>query len=184
MTKAETITLIQTLVVYYPASRIKADELTVNLYWEALQDLPGELVSAAVRRMVAMLKFPPSVADIREAVAKAVQEAQGAPSAGEAWARVKRAIGLYGSYQGELARDYLGADLWRAVEYVGGWHELCLSEDPETVKSAQFSRRYEAMLQQQRERVQIPASVRADMARLVGPLTEALRLDAGGGDEP
>ena len=83
MTKAETITLIQTLIVYYPSSRIKADELTVNLYFEALKDLPGEVVSAAVKRMIATLKFPPTNADIREAVAKAVQGRRACPAPGK-----------------------------------------------------------------------------------------------------
>ena len=177
MTKKETITLIQTLVIYYPASRIKADELTVNLYYEALKDLPGELVSAAVKRMTATLKFPPTIADIRETVAKAVEDARGVPSAGEAWARVKRAISRYGWNRPEEARAFLGEDIWRAINMVGGWMEVCVGESPASVVSAQFERRYNAMREQERELVQIPSTVREEMARLVGPLTEGMRLE-------
>ena len=51
MTKDEVITLIQTIIVIYPASKVKADELTVNVWHEMLRDLPGEVVSAATKRM-------------------------------------------------------------------------------------------------------------------------------------
>lgn len=183
MNRQETARLLQTIVALYPSSRLRADELTVELWHEMLGDLPGEVVSAAVKRMCAVLKFPPSVADVREAVAKAVQEAQGVPSAGEAWARVRRAASWYGYIRPDEARRELGEDIWHAVQQVGGWREICVGESPEGVISAQFVKRYEVMLQQQRERVQIPSSVRADMARLVGPLTEALRLDKGGEDK-
>ena len=182
MNRPETATLLQTIVALYPSSRLRADELTVNLWHEMLNDLPGEVVSAAVKRMCAVLKFPPSVADVREAVAKAVQEAQGVPSAGEAWARVQRAASWYGFYRPDEARHELGEDIWRAVQQVGGWREICAGDSPAGVISAQFERRYTAMIDQQRDLVQIPESVREDMARLVCPLVDKLRLDAGGGE--
>ena len=129
--------------------------------------------------MCATLKFPPSIADIREAVAKAAQDARGVLSAGEAWARVKGAIGRYGWNRGEEARAALGEDIWRAVQMIGGWVEICVSDEPETVRSAQFERRYNAMIQQQGEKIQIPESVRTDMAALVGPMLEKMLLTGG-----
>lgn len=176
MNKAETVTLIQTLMALYPSSDIHADELTVGVWHEMLGDLPGEAVSTAVKRMAATLKFPPTIADIREAVAKAVQEARGVPSAGEAWAKVKKAASWYGYYRPEEAHAALGDDIWRVVQQVGGWREICAGEDPEGVISAQFERRYNAAMHQDAERVQIPESVREEMARLVGPMVEKLRL--------
>ena len=44
------------------------------------------------------------------------------------------------------------------------------------MRSAQFERRYNAMIAQESERVQIPESVRADMARLTGPLMDKLMI--------
>lgn len=179
MTKRETAQLLAIIASAYPASKIAADEMTLGLWHEMLADIPGEVAAAATKRMIATLKFPPSIADIREAVAKATQDAQGKLSAGEAWAKVKSAISLYGSYRTEAAKEYLGADVWRAVEYIGGWVDLCISEDPETVKSAQFERRYNAMIDQQAQLVQIPTSVRNDMARLVGPMAEKMLIGGG-----
>ncbi len=177
MTRDETITLLQTIIVMYPGSRLNADPLTVTVWHEMLNDLPGEVVSAAAKRMCSKLKFPPSIADIRESVAEAAKEAQGVPSAGEAWAKIRKAASWYGYYRPEEARRALGEEIWRGVEMVGGWREICEGES--AILSAQFERRYNAMVQQDMNRVQIPASVNEEMKRLVGPLTEKMRLEAG-----
>lgn len=177
MTKAETVTLIQTLVVMYPGSKINDDELTIGVWHEMLKDLPGEVVSAAVKRMCATLKYPPSIADIREAVAKATQEAQGVPQAGEAWAKVRRAIGLYGYYRPDAARNALGNQIWRAVEMIGGWQELCAGGEDTSVRSAQFERRYNAMVAQEGERIQIPEAVRQEMRERLDPEVKRLMLE-------
>ena len=177
MTRDEVITLIQTIIVMYPSSKINADPLTVAAWHEMLRDLPGDVVSAATKRMCATLKFPPSIADILGNVAQATREAQGIPTAGEAWSKVRKAMSWYGYYRPEEARKALGEGIWRAVEMVGGWREVCEGEG--TIISAQFERRYDAMVQQEMNRVQIPASVNEDMKRLVGTLTEKLMI---GGD--
>lgn len=178
MTRDETITLIQTIVVMYPGSKINADPLTVRIWHEMLADLPGDVVSAAVKRMCATLKFPPSIADIRENVTAAVNEARGVLSAGEAWAKVRKAMGWFGFYRPDEARKALGEDIWRAVEMVGGWRELC--EGDTAILSAQFERRYNAMVRQDMTRLQIPAGVNDEMRRLVSGLTEMLMI---GGSE-
>ena len=178
MTRDEVITLIQTIIVMYPGSKVNADQLTVAVWHEMLGDLPGDVVSAAVKRMCATLKFPPSIADIRDNVAEAVREAQGVLTAGEAWSKVRKAASWYGYYRPDEARKALGDDVWRAVEMVGGWREVCEGES--AIISAQFERRYNAMVQQDMQRIQIPASVSEDMKRLAGPLTEKLMI---GGSE-
>lgn len=176
MTRQETAKLLALIAVAYPGSKINADEMTLALWHEMLQDLPGEVVAAATKRMFSTLKFPPSIADIRAAVAEATKDAKGTLSAGEAWAKVQKAVSWYGYYRPDEARAWLGADLWRAVEMIGGWRELCAGEDPDTVLSAQFERRYNAMIQQQAQLVQIPASVREDMAKLVGPMIDKMLI--------
>lgn len=180
MTREETAQLLAMLAVAYPGSKISADEMTLSLWEEMLSDLPGEVVGAATKRMIATLRFPPSVADVRQAVADAVSDADGVVSAGEAWSRVKRAVSWYGWPRGEEARKALGEDIWRAIGMVGGWQYMCQSEDDESTRSAQFERRYNAMIHQKHERIQIPESVRSDMARLVGGLTQKMLM---GGDE-
>lgn len=177
MTRKGTAQLLMLLSASYPRFAFKADEETVNIWYGMLEDLPDEVVAVATKRMIATLKFPPTIADIREAVASTAQDASGSLSAGEAWRKVIRAVGDYGYYRPDEARAYLGEDIWRAIEMIGGWCDMCVSEDPETVRSAQFERRYSAMLQQRKELVQIPQSVRDDMKRLVEPLAERMMIE-------
>lgn len=179
MTRKETAQLLALISVAYPGSKVSADEQTLTLWHQMLEDMPGEIVAAAVKRMIATLKFPPSIADIREAVAQATQDARGTLSAGEAWAKVCKAVSWYGYYRPDEARKWLGEDVWRAVDMVGGWREVCAGEDSEGVISAQFERRYNAMQMQQTQLIQIPASVRDDMKRLVGPLVDKLMIGGG-----
>ena len=176
MTKLETAQLLALISTAYPGSKIAVDDMTVSLWHDMLQDLPGEVVATATKLMFSTLKFPPSIADIREAVAQATQDARGVLSAGDAWAKVCKAVSWFGYYRADEARAWLGDYIWRAVEMIGGWRELCAGEDSEGVVSAQFERRYNAMTAQQAQLVQIPASVRDDMARLVGPLVDKLML--------
>lgn len=178
MTKVETATLIQTIMVMYPDSKMEADALTIGIWHEMLQDLPGEVVAAAVKRMCATLKFPPSIADIREAVVKATKDARGTLTAAEAWTKVNKAVRWYGYYREAEAREKLGAEIWRAVEAVGGWREVCASEEP-VVISAQFERRYNAIMTRSDEQLLIPQEVREDMSRLIEPLADRLKLLEG-----
>ena len=177
MTRDEVITLIQTIIVMYPASKVRTDQLTVSVWHEMLRDLPGEVVSAATKRMCATLKYPPCVADIRENVAQATREAQGMPTAGEAWAKVRKAASWYGHYRPDEARKALGDEIWRAVEMVGGWREVCEGEG--AIISAQFERRYNGIVQQELNRVQIPAAVNEDMRRLIGPMMDKMMIGGG-----
>jgi hypothetical protein len=177
MTRDDVIRVLQTIIVMYPSSKVNADPLTVAMWHEMLEDLPADVVSVAMKRMCATLKYPPSVADIREAVKDAVQDAAGIPIAGEAWARVSKAMSRWGYHRPEQARADLGEDIWRAVEMIGGWCEVCMGE--RAVLSAQFERRYNAMVEQRSKLLQIPASVREDMARLAEPLAKVLMLGGG-----
>lgn len=177
MTRDDVIRVLQTIIVMYPSSKVNADPLTVAMWHEMLEDLPADVVSMAMKRMCATLKYPPSVADIREAVKDAVQDAAGIPIAGEAWARVSKAMSRWGYHRPEQARADLGEDIWRAVEMVGGWCEVCMGE--RAVLSAQFERRYNAMIEQRSKLLQIPASVREDMARLAEPLAKRMLIEGG-----
>lgn len=183
MTRKGTAQLLMLLSASYPRFAFRADEETVNIWHGMLEDLPDEVVAVATKRMIATLKFPPTIADIREAVASAVQDAKGSVSAGDAWDKVIKAVHRYGYYRPDQAREALGDEIWHAVEMIGGWSYLCVGEDSEAVISAQFERRYSAMKAQQSNAIQIPASVNNDMKRLVEPLAKRLMIEQGGNDD-
>ena len=179
MNKAETAYLLQKLIIMFPGTKLTADELTVSVWQEMLYDLPAELAMCAAMRVCAVKTFPPAIAEIRAAAAEAMEESRGALSAGEAWAKIRKAIGEYGYYRPEQARRALGEEIWRAVEMTGGWSELCMSDAGSGVLSAQFAKRYEAAQRQSRENVLIPEGLRAEMKRIAAPMAQRLRLESG-----
>ena len=165
MTRPETKLLLGLIVTAYPSSRIAADDRTVDLWFEMLADLPSDVAAAATKAMFATLKFPPTIADIREAVARSVSDARGDITAGEAWDRVLRAVRRYGWNRPDEAKAALGERLWGAIGMVGGWAHICESDEIEII-SAQFERRYEAQHAQEQRQLQIPAQVREHLMAL------------------
>lgn len=167
MTKAEVAKLLAVLQYAYPNGRIPADDTAISLWYQMLRDLDCQTVNTAVMGMVATLKYPPSIADIREAVARAMAEARGDPDAGQAWRTVYKAIGRYGYYRPGEARAALGERMWKAIDMVGGWSHLCSTDEIEIV-SAQFERRYKAMQEQERYKTLVPLEARERMKELAG----------------
>lgn len=165
MTSQETAAILGVIIKAYPGSRINIDRETVSLWAEMLQDLSAAEVTLAVKGMVATLKYPPSIADVREAVVK--QRNAGDLSAGEAWGKVIKAVGRFGYNHPDEAHERLGDRIWAAIEQVGGWTNVCLSDSGLEVLSAQFERRYDAAEKQRRYREQVPDTIQQSFAQLV-----------------
>lgn len=178
MTKADTAKLLQIIIKAYPSSRLQADDDTLNLWHEMLSDLPVDIAASAAKAMIATLRFPPTIADIREAVARSISEARGDLTAGEAWAKVLKAVGRYGYYRGDEARAALGESLWASVQQIGGWSHLCTTDEVEIV-SAQFERRYKVMREQEQRRMQIPAQVQDRMRALLAGAPNLTLIEGG-----
>lgn len=178
MTKAETAKLLAYIAIAYPNGKVESNEPTVNLWSKFTADLTLEQATLAVDSMIATLKFPPTIADIREAVARSMADARGEPTAGEAWARVLKAVGRWGYYQPDKARAALGESLWASVQQVGGWNHLCTTDEIEIV-SAQFERRYKAQAEQGRRRAQIPAQVQERMRALIADAPGPTLIEGG-----
>lgn len=160
----------------YPRSRWENFDETLEIWHEMLEDLELPVVQLALKRMIAVLKFPPSVADLREAVADLAT--QGQLTAGQAWGRINAAIRRYGFYQPEKAREDLGEDLWTMVSQVGGWTHLCESDKMDVI-GAQFERRYNDMLKRRKETIQVPRRIQRQFAALIDGI-QAQALDAPG----
>lgn len=169
MTKSETAKLLAYIAVAYPNGKVEPNEPTVALWSQFTADLPYEMAKLAVDSMISTLRFPPTIADIRESVARARSEACGELSAGEAWGKVRKAISRWGYYRPIEAHEALGDELWGVIEQVGGWSYLNTTEDDISTISAQFERRYKARQEQEKYRVMVPALVRERMGALCAP---------------
>jgi len=97
-----------------------------ELYARMLTDIPGEILMGAVEELIATKTFLPSVAEIRSAAAMIQQRAAGVLDAYSAWEEVTSQMRRVG-HTGRPSLDDL---TMRAVNAVGGWYGLCVSDNP------------------------------------------------------
>lgn len=147
MTELQGKKLVASLIAAYPTSKITDDSAAV--YTRMLLDLDYETASAAIARLVATSKFPPSIAEIREATLT-LNVGEQRPG-GEAWGEVLKAIGRYG-YMRMPGADFQFDDPVVA-ECVAAlkWRELCDSENQEADR-ARFIDLYDKLAGQQRRK--------------------------------
>lgn len=170
--------LLTIISVAYPGSRVRADETTIGVWHDALQDLAAAEATLAVKALVNTLKFPPSIADVQEAVVNQRQLARGEKTPGEAWELVTRALSKYGYYHPSKAREELGETIWGIIRQCGGWRNLCETEKPEVI-SAQFERRYKAMKDRETYAEKVPVRVQNDFKALTERMVRQLPGEEG-----
>lgn len=171
MTRDEVKLMFAGLARYYPPNlMISIDSETVNVWTDALGDLDGKTVLLTVKAWAQINKYPPSIADIRERVARPALDAIETPE--QAWTRVYKAIGKYGRTEPDMARLELGEDLWAMVGRDWSYYCLLLESDMPNEK-ARFIRAYTAQMGRRKEQAQIAPKVLAALD------SGKLRLEAG-----
>jgi hypothetical protein len=138
--------LVAALAAAYPTNKL--DDDSIRVYTRMLLDLDYDAANAAIARLVATCKFPPSIAEIREATLAMVNGEVRA--GGEAWGDVLRAIGRYGRNrlpgQDFKLEDPVVAECVAALK----WRELCDSENQEADR-ARFIQLYDRLATQRRK---------------------------------
>ena len=192
MTKAEAAKLVAVLIAAYPSAKLGPD--TTGIYERMLIDLDYPSANAAVERLLATSKWPPTVAEIREA-SLALTTGEIKPG-GEAWGIVLSAIGRHGRNRTPGVDFDLGDTVALDVVRALHWRELCDSDNQAadrarfielydqlaaTARRRQLSealpamQRFRALQQAETERA-LPAPSRAGDAQNMGQI---LKLVAG-----
>lgn len=112
------------LSVYFPEREMTTE--LVEAYYIALVDLTDEQLEQAAAQAVRTLKWHPKVAELREIAAEQTAHGAGVTTAAEAIEQIYRVIREIGSYGNPHFDDPL---LNRVIAAMGGWRELCLSEN-------------------------------------------------------
>lgn len=130
MTVDESIQAVKLILASYPSQRqrMSAEDIRgmYSTYAVGVIDLPFDIVSLGITKLVKTSKWMPTIAEIRGA---AVTTRDGRAREGaEGWGDVRAAIDKYGSYR-VPGKDFEFCDplVDRAVHAIG-WRELCLSE--------------------------------------------------------
>lgn len=145
MTDLQAKKLVAALAAAFPTNKLTDDSMAV--YARLLIDLDYDAANASAARLIATSKFPPTVAEIREATL-AMQHGE-VRAGGEAWGDVLRAISRYGRYR-TPGREFQFADpvVGECVAALK-WRELCDSESQEADR-ARFIQLYDRLAAQRR----------------------------------
>ena len=144
----------------YTQNSFLPDAEAVRLWFRLLEDLPAETVRRAAYRHIALSRFPPSIAELREACL-ALQEPP-EQDWSEGWTRVTPANGRYGRMGNAEAMaalkkaDPLAAETAERL----GWRLLCLSETPGADRAG-FRSIYHTLQQRTREERRLPPGLQA-----------------------
>ena len=150
--------------------KYSADE--IEFWFKAFSDLSPEFVEAGFQRFVLTGDDWPSIAKIRRL---ALEQASGRHlTAGEAFSEVLTAVRLFGRNQKPEAFATFDQITQLTVEQCGGWNWFCeLNSDNRTTISAQFERRYNAIVERVVESRCLPEPLRP---RSIAGSHESVRL--------
>jgi len=139
MTDLEAKKILYVLESAYPRSEFRPG--TATIYCEMLKDLPHEVVSEAVRRLIATSKWLPTVAEIRRACMEIIEPL---PSAEAAWVEACAAARAFTPYQSAQKEPAMSPLTHKAVQVMGGIEAIAYSDQPELI-GREFRRVYERL---------------------------------------
>jgi hypothetical protein len=159
----ETAKIMAVLKIAYPRyyANINMDEAkqTAKLWATMLADYSYELVSNAVKALIATNKFPPTIADVIEKIHLLTDEPE--MSELQAWTYVHKAIrnSTYNSSEEFKKLPEEIQEVIRTPEQLRTW--AALNEDEvNTVVSSNFQRSFRACRKQAKEYAAIPSNVK------------------------
>lgn len=171
MNRKEVINLLGIAAANFPNMQNKDFKPTAVLWEKSLSDIPYDVAEKAVIKVLSTSKFFPTLAEIREAAADLTRPRT--MDAMEAWGLINTAIRKYGSYRQKEGLQSLPDDVRRMAERFG-WRELCLNENPDTLR-AQFRMAWETQSKRENELKALPNDIR----EMLEGLTNNLRLTSG-----
>lgn len=169
MTRQEALAIMITLKTAYPTfyKNYSKDEINaaVDLWATMFADDPAYIVTEAVKSLMCTLKYPPTIADVKEKIAMITQLP--AMTEMEAWQMVKSAISYYNAAE---TFERLPPILKRIVGSPNQLREWAIMEAEkfDTVVQSNFMRSYKALAAQEKERAMLPESTRQMIAGLAG----------------
>ncbi|WP_026676753.1 replicative helicase loader/inhibitor [Fictibacillus gelatini] len=156
MNRKEIINLLAIATANFPSMQEKDMKPTAILWEKALNDIDYNIAEKALLKVLSTSKFFPTISEIREAAADLTQPRT--LDAMEAWGLIVEAIRRYGLYNPGKAMESLPDEVVEMVKQFT-WRELCLSENPETLR-AQFRMAWETRSKRQKELKALPTDIR------------------------
>ncbi|MBN3403557.1 hypothetical protein EXN54_19480 [Clostridium botulinum] len=165
MTLEETIKILSIIKAAYPqwAKDLKASDakMMVTLWNDMLQDYEYNLVQVAIKKVIATNKFPPSVAEVIEAINYITSGGNSEMTEIEAWGLVRKAI-KNSAYNAEEEFNKLPTKIQQTIgshNILHNWSQESVN-GIETVIGSNFMRSYKQTVIRKKEEKQIPTSIK------------------------
>lgn len=163
MDKTEFARWAMALKTYFPRDNLLPTKESMELWFAELQDIPYNVALAMLRKWVNTQKWPPSISEIRSMCAEIVNGKL--PEWSDGWQEVVAAIGRHGYANQDEALAAMSPITRDAVEKIG-WRNICLSENPDTIR-AQFRQCFQICAARQAEDRQINPELKAAITDLL-----------------
>ena len=156
MTRDETINILRKFKsayrnFYKDLTELEAKDM-IDLWEIMFADIDSKSVGLAIMNLIATKKdFPPSIAEILEVISNSDKNLTG----GQAWQETITAMRNYGYYKAVDGIKSLSPMTQEVIKQMGGFAELCKSENPE-LNRAHFLKIFESLIEQTKEKKQIP----------------------------
>ena len=176
MNKIETASILAILKTAYPAFYKNSDEINdaINLWAMMFQTDSPKIVTEAVKAMIITLKYPPTIADVKEKIRLITTPDQ--MTEFEAWGIVYNAISQ-SSYRAQEEFEKLPQNIKRLIGSPNQLKEWALMES-ETVNSviqSNFMRSFKTALKNESDRAMLPESTK----QLISGLAERMAITDG-----
>lgn len=142
------------------------DKAMLRFWYDSLIDIPMDVLKVGIHKLIAQEEFYPNIAKIRKACAEVIN-GPGVDET-EAWGLVKRAIRNYGYSRPDEAYASLPIEVVQAIQSMGGWLEICSSENDEADR-AHFYRSMKAINKRKEDSNVLSIGVHEQMSLLLQP---------------
>ncbi|MDU6856125.1 MAG: hypothetical protein E6370_17630 [Clostridiales bacterium] len=140
MSEEEFGEIVVMLLAFFPNIKLNTDDsVQMDLWYGMVKDLNFDITKLAIAKMVTDEQYTPSnvIGAIRKYYAEVSSSTPVADTDG--YGLVQKAIRCYGYARPEEALASLPLNVREAVMACGGWLQICMSEEPESMR-AQFNR--------------------------------------------
>lgn len=161
MTREETKAILAVLKAGYPnfykdMARDDAKNI-VDLWATMFADDPAQIVTEAVKTLMCTLKYPPTIADVKEKINLITRPGQMTEM--EAWEKVRSAISHYNAAENFHALPPMLQKIVGSPNQLRNWAVMPI-ETVDSVLQSNFMRSYRAVAAQEKERDMLPESTK------------------------
>lgn len=162
LTKEEFSRIAMGIKTYYPRENILPNDYAMELWYTALKDLDYQVIGKALQKHVAINKFPPTIADLRELSTELCTNVVENANESEAWELTYRAL-CNSTYNSESEFAKLPPMVQKAVGSPSQLRAWAIDENFNAgVESSNFKRVYRNVLEREKKNAQLQPNLRRE----------------------